>query len=191
MKKQSLNEEISRIKGMMKKINEQHFDDFDTQITPEELTYNGDQEFERAQQVAGEILSEVANREVTKYSFFDDYSFSSGELMIAFITELGSIYYHFDVNFGRNSSFTPGRSHMSNGDPGYPDEYTDAEYTFDSPHIVIYDEGDEIYKGKDFTDIENLELSNGQNVMNKMVEEFDEEIQIYNSERDDEPDYED
>jgi hypothetical protein len=36
--KKSLNEEISRIKGMMKKIDEYEFDDFDTQISPEEFS---------------------------------------------------------------------------------------------------------------------------------------------------------
>ena len=40
MKKQTLNEQVSRIKGMMG-LNES-FDDFDTQIQPEELPYNDD-----------------------------------------------------------------------------------------------------------------------------------------------------
>ena len=35
--KKTLNEEISRIKGMMGKIMNEEFDDFDTQIQPEEL----------------------------------------------------------------------------------------------------------------------------------------------------------
>jgi hypothetical protein len=42
MRKQTLNEEISRIKGMMGKIMNESFDDFDTQIQPEELPYSDD-----------------------------------------------------------------------------------------------------------------------------------------------------
>ena len=40
--KKNLNEQISRIKQMMGRINESQFDDFDTQIQPEELPHNDD-----------------------------------------------------------------------------------------------------------------------------------------------------
>lgn len=184
MKKQNLNEEIARIKGMMRKINEQAFDDFDTQITPEEIPYNGDEEFERANQLASSIIADVVNRPVEKYRFFDDYSFDGSQAYIALATEDGALNYYFDVDFSRHSSSSPATYHD-------PAEYTDAEYDFGNPTLEVNDGANVIYKGKDFTDILNVTLSNGQTVGDRMYEEFDEEIQIYSDENPPEPDYDD
>ncbi len=184
MKKQTLNEQIARIKGMMKMINEQEFDDFDTQITPEEMTYNGDEEFENAQRLASSIIAEVVTRPVEDYKFFDDYSFKNGEVYVALTTEAGALNYYFDVEFGKHVSSSPSTYYT-------PAEYTDADYQFSTPTLEINDGANVIYKGKDFTDILNVELSSGETVEDILYRDFDEDIQIYSSEYDDEPDWDD
>ncbi len=184
MKKQTLNEQIARIKGMMKMINEQEFDDFDTQITPEEIPYNGDEEFENAQRLASSIIAEVVTRPVEDYTFFDDHSFKNGELYFALTTEAGALNYYFDVDFSSHVSSSPATYHN-------PSEYSDADYRFTNPILEINDGANVIYKGKDFTDILNVELSSGETVEDILYRDFDEDIQIYSSEYDDEPDWDD
>ena len=71
MKKQTLNEEISRIKGMMGKIMNESFDDFDTQIQPEELPYNDDVDM-------GDM------NDGPRYEIMDFYLVDDGDLQIDF-----------------------------------------------------------------------------------------------------------
>ena len=179
MKKQTLNEQISRIKNIMG-VNES--------IDKSEAQGPSDQ----AKEVATKVLSDVMNREVGKYGVFDDDSFNNGEVMISFGHEDGeSVTYYLDTDVSSHSSYTPGRSHMSNGDPGYPDEYTDAEYDLNVQMIEIDNGSGVIYQGKDFTDIMNVELSNGSTVGEQIYERFAERIGEWESEYDGEPDYDD
>ena len=61
MKKQTLQEQVSRIKGMMGKITNESFDDFDTQIQPEELSYNDDMGDEEEGFKVGDTVSDPVN----------------------------------------------------------------------------------------------------------------------------------
>ena len=161
MKKQNLSEEISRIKGMMKMINEQSFND------------NGPSE--TAKQVASSVIE-----------ILYDESYSGSRLFIQLATGDGSLHYHFDVDFSRKSSSSPS-SYYS------PAEYTDAEYEFTDAKLEVhdYDGNTVLYKGRDFTDVLNVTLSNGQTIEEYLYEKFDERIQIWSDENPDEPDYDD
>lgn len=192
MRKQTLNEEISRIQGMIRRINEYEFDDFDTQIAPEELEYNGDESFERAQEIASQVLSDFSNREIGQYSIFDDESFSEGEVFVSMGDEDGNILdYYFDVDMYSRPSHTPGRSHMPSGEPGYPDEYTEANYTLKPIKVKVEDRSGEVmYEGNDFTDIMTLRLSNGETFESMLYKKFDEYVDTLDS-GDDERDWDD
>ena len=91
MKKQTLNEEISRIKGMMGKIMNESFDDFDTQIQPEELPYNDDIDM-------GDM------NDGPKYEIMDFYLNDDGALQIDFYddnnpdSEVESEKFRFDYD---------------------------------------------------------------------------------------------
>lgn len=177
MKKQTLNEQISRIKNIMGvTINES-----------EDQGPSGE-----AIEVAKKVLADVINREIDKYSVFDDESFNGGEIMISFGHPDGeSVTYYLDTDVSSHSSYSPGRSHMPNGDPGYPDEYTNAEYDLHVQMMEIDNGAGVMYKGKDFTDIMNLELSNGETVGSQIDKSFSERIGEWESEYDSEPDYDD
>ena len=163
MKKQNLNEEISRIKGIMGIVNEQFEDSQEN--TPSEM----------AQKIASDILSDVVNRPIDKYSIFDDNVFDGSEVMFAFANDEGSLYYYFDVDFTRHTSYSPASYYD-------PEEHTDAEYDFKPKYMEVSDGANVLYKGKDFTNIMNVKLSNGRIVENHVYDEFDEEIQIYSDE---------
>lgn len=177
--KKNLNEEISRIKGMMGMIMNESFD------SPEGPS-------ETAKQIASTIISDVTKRPIGKYIIFDDYSFNSGEAMISFGDEDGNyITYYMDTDVSKHSSFTPGRNYMSNGDPGYPDEYTDAEYDLAVVKLEVGDGRGLVYSGKDFTNIMDVQLSDGSTMGDKVYEHFSEDIGQWESEYDSEPDYDD
>jgi hypothetical protein len=184
MKKQTLNEEVSRIKGIMGINEQQEFDDFDTQITPEEMTYNGDESFEMAQKIASDILSDVVNRPIDRFSIFEDEYFDGSEIMFAFGNEEGALYYYFDVEFSSNSSYTP----ASYNDPA---EYNGAEYDLKPKYMEVNDGTNVIYKGNDFTDIMDIKLSNGKTVGNYVYDSFDEKIQMWDEGNSDELDPDD
>jgi hypothetical protein len=185
MKKQTLNEEISRIKGIMGINEQQGFDDFDTQITPEEMTYNGDESFERAHKIASDVLSDVVNRPIDKYSIFEDNDFDGGEVMFAFGNEEGTLYYHFDVNFSKHSSSSPATYYE-------PSSHDDAEYELKPKYMKVIDNSNEVlYKGNDFTNIMDVKLSNGKDVEEYVYDKFDEEIQIWSYDNPDERDPDD
>ena len=136
MKKQTLNEELSRIKNIMGvAINESP-----DRREPEPPS-------DEAKEIAKKVLSDVMNREV-KY-LFDDYDFNNGEIMISFGHDDGeTVTYYLDTDVTSHSSFTPGRSHMPNGDPGYPDEGEGAEYDLGVTMVEIENNGAIVYKGK-------------------------------------------
>ena len=179
MKKQTLNEELSRIKNIMGvAINESP-----DRREPEPPS-------DEAREIAKKVLSDVMNREV-KY-LFDDYDFNNGEIMISFGHDDGeTVTYYLDTDVTSHSSFTPGRSHMPNGDPGYPDEGEGAEYDLGVTMVEIENNGAIVYKGKDFTDIMDMPLSDGSTVGDGVHREFDEKIREWESEYDSEPDYDD
>jgi hypothetical protein len=171
-KKQNLNEEISRIKGIMGIVNEQ-FDD-SQENAPSEM----------AQKIASDILSDVVNRPIDKYDIFDDNVFDGSEVMFAFANDEGSLYYYFDVNFSSRSSYSPSSYYE-------PESHSDAEYDFKPKYMEVSDGTNVLYKGKDFTNIMDVKLSNGNDVESYAYEKFDEEIQIYSDENPDERDPDD
>ena len=188
--KKALNNVLKRyhneINGREMGIDEQYeFDDFDTQITPEEMTYNGDESFERAQRIASDILSDVVNRPIDKYSIFEDDVFDGGEVMFAFGNEEGTLYYYFDVNFSSQSSYSPSSYYE-------PSSHSDAEYDLKPKYMKVIDNSNEVlYKGNDFTNIMDVTLSNGKDVEEYVYDKFDERIQIYSDENPDERDPDD
>jgi hypothetical protein len=179
MKKQTLNEELSRIKNIMGMAINESPDRREPELPSDE-----------AKEIAKKVLSDVMNREV-KY-VFDDYDFNNGEIMVSFGHEDGeTATYYLDTDVRSHSSFTPGRSHMPNGDPGYPDEGTDADYNLGVSMVEIENNGAIVYKGKDFTDIMDMPLSDGSTVGDRLHDQFDEKIREWESEYDSEPDYDD
>jgi hypothetical protein len=179
MKKQTLNEELSRIKNIMGMAINESPDRREPELPSDE-----------AKEIAKKVLSDVMNREV-KY-VFDDYDFNNGEIMVSFGHEDGeTATYYLDTDVRSHSSFTPGRSHMPNGDPGYPDEGTDADYNLGVSMVEIENNGAIVYKGKDFTDIMDMPLSDGSTVGDRIHNQFDEKIREWESEYDSEPDYDD
>ena len=179
MKKQTLNEELSRIKNIMGMAINESPDIREPELPSDE-----------AKEIAKKVLSDVMNREV-KY-VFDDYDFNNGEIMVSFGHEDGeTATYYLDTDVRSHSSFTPGRSHMPNGDPGYPDEGTDADYDLGVSMVEIENNGAIVYKGKDFTDIMDMPLSDGSTVGDRIHNQFDEKIREWESEYDGEPDYDD
>jgi hypothetical protein len=179
MKKQTLNEELSRIKNIMGMVINESPDRREPELPSDE-----------AKEIAKKVLSDVMNREV-KY-VFDDYDFNNGEIMVSFGHEDGeTATYYLDTDVRSHSSFTPGRSHMPNGDPGYPDEGTDADYNLGVSMVEIENNGAIVYKGKDFTDIMDMPLSDGSTVGDRIHNQFDEKIREWESEYDSEPDYDD
>jgi hypothetical protein len=160
-KKQNLNEEISRIKGIMGIVNEQ---------------FGGSQEnapSEMAKKIASDVLSDVVNRPIDKYSIFEDEDFDGSEIMFAFGNEEGTLYYHFDVNFSSHSSSSPATYY----EPASDD---DAKYELKPKYMKVIDNSNEVlYKGNDFTNIMDVQLSNGKDVEEYVYDKFDERIQIW------------
>jgi hypothetical protein len=161
MKKQTLNEEISRIKGIMGMIVNEQFEG-SQENAPSEM----------AKKIASDILSDVTNRPIEKYDIFDDNVFDGSEVMFAFANDEGSLYYYFDVDFSSHSSSSPATYYE-------PESHDDAEYDFKPKYMEVSDGTNVLYKGKDFTNIMDVKLSNGNDVESYAYEKFDEEIQIW------------
>lgn len=64
--KKTLNEQLSRIKGLMKTINEQEFDDFDTQIQSDELPYQEDINLEDEKEYPLSDLYDLVKKMISK-----------------------------------------------------------------------------------------------------------------------------
>lgn len=182
MKKNLLNEEISRIKGMMGKIMTESFEG-EGELPLSNLKPKGPSE--EAQQLATKILSTVANSSDV-YAEVENADHYGSEVTVPLADEEGNMLtYSIDIRITSSSSFTRGRNFMSNGDPGYPDEYSEAEYEFGGVFLKISTaDGQEIYAGNDFTDILDFKFSNGSTMEDLLYEKFDESIREYENERD-------
>lgn len=178
----NLNENIQRIKQMMGTINESSFD---KPMVPEitlEVRHG---------------ISKILNHFIQNPEFDDDnLEFSGGNFTIGAGEDL-FLEYEFSINYTTRSSFTPGRMYMSNGDPGYPDEFENAEYEFEITNLkyvkFISGEGKEeiLYNGKDITNFLNVRLSNDMTGEDFLHETFGERIQELEADHEDEgPDYE-
>jgi hypothetical protein len=152
MKKQ-LNEQLSRIKQMMGSIQEQSF----------EMKKEEGPSDEVKQKVFG-ALEEFANDGAYNDAECD---LNDGWFEIS-ASDDEFVKFTFDVDVTGWPSFTPGRSFMSNGDVGYPDEGEPLEWGPENVRIeLIHSSRDEdgkwnehtIYEGKDFTDFLNYPLS--------------------------------
>lgn len=169
--KKNLNEEIARIKDMMGKV-------MNESVVPEGPS-------EDAKQLTLKILAELSNGGDMEAALENAYH-SGGAIELPITDEDGNILqYDIDVYVTSGSSFSPGRNYMSNGDPGYPDEYDPAEYEFSQAYLqVITADGQILYKGKDFTDILNFELPNGETMDTWLFNKFDESISEWESSSD-------
>ena len=154
MKKQ-LNEQLSRIKQMMSSIQEQSFE-----VKKEE---GPSEEIKQKVLTALQEFAETGDFGDAECDLNDGYfEISADDSGDEFVR------YRFDVDVTGWPSFTPGRSHMSNGDPGYPDEGEPLEWGPGGVGIELIsltknEEGkwieNKLYDGPDFTDILNYKLS--------------------------------
>lgn len=155
MKKQ-LNEELSRIKQMMSSIQEQSFEMKKEEGPSDEIK----------QKVFSALQHFAETGEVNDY----DCDLSEGYFEIPTDDDSGDefVRYRFDVDVTGWPSFTPGRSFMSNGDVGYPDEGEPLEWGPGGVGIELIsltknEEGkwieNKLYDGPDFTDVLNYDLS--------------------------------
>jgi hypothetical protein len=161
MKKQTLNEQIFRIKNIMG-INES-FDDFDTQIHPEEMS-NPSDEMNSDEQPEGHNINPSIKNDAMKLADMIKNEDDDIVILDSYDNKLClgvddsttiSLIYSYDVDVSEYPSFTQGRNWMSNGDPGYPDEGSDGEADVYVTNLEIMDSnGNIIYNGEDFTNME-------------------------------------
>ena len=182
MKKQ-LNEQLSRIKQMMGSIQENSFemkkedgpsDEIKQKIlsTLQEFAETGD---------FGDAECDLND------GYFEISSDDSGDEFVRC---------RFDVDVTGWPSFTPGRSFMSNGDVGYPDEGEPLEWgpmnvTIELIGLTRNEEGkwieNMVYKGNDFIDLLNYPLSfkgSGGDVNSWLFNMFDEKLSEMAMDRD-------
>jgi len=153
--KNQLNEQLSRIKQMMSSIQEQSFEMKKEEGPSEEV-----------KQKVFQSLEEFA-----KDGAFNDAECDLNDGYVEIPLDDngdGFIRYRFDVDVTGWPSFTPGRSFMSNGDVGYPDEGEPLEWgpeniTIELISLTKNEDGkwDEhtVYEGKDFTNFLDYPLS--------------------------------
>ena len=139
MKKQ-LNEEISRIKDMMGKITIESFED--NKPNPEDSI---DPELKQRVLDAAEVIQN-GEGEIMDQDNGEFIAFNVGDI---------DLNYMYEIDVTSAPSFTPGRNWMSNGDPGYPDEGEPGEADINIYKLEVTNEnGDVLYVGPDFTDME-------------------------------------
>jgi hypothetical protein len=179
--KNQLNEQLSRIKQMMSSIQEQSFE-----VKKEEGP---------SEEIKQKVLT--ALQEFAETGDFGDAEcdLNDGWFEIA-AGDDEYVKFTFDVDVTGWPSFTPGRSHMSNGDPGYPDEGEPLEWGPENVRIELStgsrnEEGkwieNTIYEGKDFTDLLNYSLSfkgSGGDVGSWLFNMFDEKLSEMAMDRD-------
>jgi hypothetical protein len=171
----NLNKDIERIKQMMSLINEGEFDKSSESEVPLEVR---------------QIATKVINNFIQKPEI-DDYDVNgdSGWFSFGEESEKGepeySLYYNFNISYTQRSTFTPGNREATYGDR-YPDEGEKAEYDLEITSLEVIkgitnlnDEHSHkiIYKGKDFTGIMDIKLSNGDMSSDFIRNEMDETIQ--------------
>jgi hypothetical protein len=152
MKKQ-LNEQLSRIKQMMSSIQEQSF------------------EMKKEEGPSEEIKQKVLSA-LQEFAETGDFGDAECDLNDGwFEISAGDdeyVKFTFDVDVTGWPSFTPGRSFMSNGDVGYPDEAEPLEWGPENVRIELTtsyrnEEGkwieNTLYEGEDFTNFLDYPLS--------------------------------
>lgn len=181
--KNQLNEQLSRIKQMMSSIQEQSFEMKKEEGPSDEIkqkVFSALQEFAETGDF-GDAECDLND------GYFEISADDSGDEFVR---------YRFDVDVTGWPSFTPGRSHMSNGDPGYPDEGEPLEWGPGGVGIELIsltknEEGkwieNKLYDGPDFTDILNYPLSfkgSGGDVGSWLFNMFDEKLSEMAMDRD-------
>lgn len=142
-----LNEQISRIKDMMKKVTTESFEGTEQPQGPnidpelkEEILYYADK-------IQREEYDDISDYETGKW-----VSFSFGP-------DGNEIYleYEYDVNPGSAPSYDPGVDRYSNGDPGYPASESPGEGDIDITNLKVINQRsdgyDVLYDGPDFTNV--------------------------------------
>ena len=131
----NLNEQLAKIKGMMKMIQENDY------------TPTGDASYWEAHSVAMHILADFTSSGAPYY--FEDYSVDLNEGSFSITDEDGNeLYYEFDVYIDSHGSFSPGTYED-------PPESEPTEFHFDNMKLTVKDwtgaEEKVLYSGKDFT----------------------------------------
>jgi hypothetical protein len=156
MKNKTLNEEMSRIKDMMKKIINE---DFETQ--PEESLVD-----EELKQRALSVLIKFGNGEVD-YDILDINLYEC-----SFVINHGDSFdltYTFQVNINQLPQYDSGVDRYSNGDPGYPSYYESMDWDVSDVSLKIEEFPDysgemkwnTLYEGEDFTNFLDYKFDNG------------------------------
>lgn len=170
MKKQTLSEELRRIKGMMKSINENEFEEPIAQGPSEEIK--------------NEILA-FENFILENNLHWDDGEADLTEGFIDFGSEDEKyLRFEFDVEVESWPWFEAGSNWSSNGDPGYPDEGEGLMWGFGGINIKLTSETlvdgkwqvNVIYEGPDFTNFFKRKYVGGKEVGYAVYEEFDERL---------------
>lgn len=168
MKKQ-LNEELSRINGMMKMISEEIFED--TMKPPHNVVND-----------AKTVLKHFLNQENPQADETDVDSDGGW-----FAIDGGNnkyIKYYFDVNVRSHGHTRSGYEYMDNGDPGYPDEHEPMDFDIVVTQIELgkTEHKDDQwvdnveYKGPDFTNFSSLSFKDGRSGEEWLSNTFDDRI---------------
>jgi hypothetical protein len=168
MKKQ-LNEELSRINGMMKMISEESFEDTSK---PSETIIND------VKQTLRYFLNQD-NPQADETEVDADggwFTIDGGDNKY--------IKYYFDINVKSHQHTTPGYGYMDNADPGYPDETEPMDFDITISQIEVGEtvHNDEQwidnveFKGSDFTDFAGLTFKDGQSGEQWLSNTFNERI---------------
>jgi hypothetical protein len=170
MRKQTLSEELNRIKGMMNSINENEFDAPEQQGPSEDIK-NQIIAFEQA------ILQ---NNEIWEESEID-----LNEGFIEFVNdEEQYLKFSFDIDIEAWPWFEAGRNWDSNGDPGYPDEGEGLMWGFGGVELKFYTaqqvdgqwNEDIVYEGPDFTNFFKQKYAGGKTVETTLFNYYDQHM---------------
>lgn len=196
MKKKTLNEEVSRIKNMMNKIVNEQFDDFDTQIGPEELSQDSD---DYPSQEIKDIVKKILSQFLAGNGDIDEIECDLHECSFEIIDPHSfgySLKYIFDVDIVNYPQYDPGVDRYPNGDPGYPGGSSDLDWNVGSMRIEVIKSTENpdgkfseetIFEGDDFTDFVDLKMENGMTGLKWIVNMFHEKLNklAENREKDD------
>jgi len=170
MKKQLLSEQLKRIKGMMKSINENDFESPEQQGPSEDIK-NQIIAFEQA------ILQ---NNERWEESDID-----LEEGFIEFVNdEEQYLKFSFDIDIESWPWFEAGSNWRSNGDPGYPDEGEGLMWGFGGVELKFYTgqmvDGqfieNVIYEGPDFTNFFKQKYAGGKDIETTLYNYYDQHM---------------
>lgn len=170
MKKQTLSEELRRIKGMMKSINENEFEEPIAQGPSEEIK--------------NKIL-EIEKAILENNERWEDGEIDLDEGFIEFVTDDEHyLKFSFDVEIESWPWFEAGSNWSSNGDPGYPDEGEGLMWGFGGVSVKLSTgqvvDGqwvdNVIYEGPDFSNFFKRKYAGGKKVESVVYEVYDEHM---------------